>query len=261
MVYVHDANYYYDGDWSNSPTPTEPPMFVFDDPVPVPIANIGYEYQTGMKDTVINLNKTRATPYLNSIPFHLQDNRTKLEFDSFMYKVESATGGGTQTINFTKISTYQNFDNQVGGINVQNDFSKNPNMSPGMAVYKVGATNSPSDRTLVGYVNALVFINGQPATQSFYFTPTPTPSEPLYFVDDEPVIEPQINRLVYSKEWLETQKQKTNNPMSQHQGVGEDYLTSLDFRNNGKYDRLPNYVILKDGTIVEKLVPNESSNF
>jgi hypothetical protein len=31
-------------------------------------------------------------------------------------------------------------------------------------------------------------------------TPTPTPSEPLYFVDDEPVIEPQINRLVYSKD-------------------------------------------------------------
>jgi hypothetical protein len=29
--------------------------------------------------------------------------------------------------------------------------------------------------------------------------PTPTPSEPLYFVDDEPVIEPQLNRLVYSK--------------------------------------------------------------
>jgi len=24
--------------------------------------------------------------------------------------------------------------------------------------------------------------------------------------------------------------------------VGKDYLTSLDFRNNGKYDRLPNYV-------------------
>jgi hypothetical protein len=29
--------------------------------------------------------------------------------------------------------------------------------------------------------------------------PTPTPTEPLYFVDDEPVIEPQINRLVYTK--------------------------------------------------------------
>ena len=172
MVYVHDANYYYDGDWSNSPTPTEPPMFVFDDPIPVPIANIGYEYKTGMIEAGPD---TRATPYLNSIPFHLQDNRTKLEFDSFMYKVESATVGGTQTINFTKISTYQNFENQVGGINVQNDFSKNPNMSPGMAVYKVGATNSPSDRTLVGYVNALVFINEQPATQSFYFTPISTP--------------------------------------------------------------------------------------
>ena len=36
-------------------------------------------------------------------------------------------------------------------------------------------------------------------TVSEVITPTPTPSEPLYFVDDEPVIEPQINRLVYSK--------------------------------------------------------------
>lgn len=30
-------------------------------------------------------------------------------------------------------------------------------------------------------------------------TPIPTPSEPLYFVDDEPVIEQQLNRLVYTK--------------------------------------------------------------
>jgi hypothetical protein len=37
-------------------------------------------------------------------------------------------------------------------------------------------------------------------TVSEVITPTPTPSEPLYFVDDEPVIEPQINRLVYSKD-------------------------------------------------------------
>lgn len=33
-------------------------------------------------------------------------------------------------------------------------------------------------------------------------TPTPTPSEPIYFVDDEPILEekPQINRLVYTKD-------------------------------------------------------------
>lgn len=32
--------------------------------------------------------------------------------------------------------------------------------------------------------------------------PTPTPSEPIYFVDDEPILEekPQINRLVYKKD-------------------------------------------------------------
>lgn len=43
--------------------------------------------------------------------------------------------------------------------------------------------------------------------------------------------------------------------------VGKDYLVSLNFRNNGKYDRLPNYVILKDGSVVETLSPNKSSNF
>ena len=43
--------------------------------------------------------------------------------------------------------------------------------------------------------------------------------------------------------------------------VGEDYLTSLDFRNNGKYDRLPNYVILKDGSVVETLSPEKYSEF
>ena len=43
--------------------------------------------------------------------------------------------------------------------------------------------------------------------------------------------------------------------------VGKDYLTSLDFRNNGKYDRLPNYVILKDGSVVETLSPEKSSEF
>ena len=56
-------------------------------------------------------------------------------------------------------------------------------------------------------------------------------------------------------------KQKTLIILCHTSRVGEDYLTSLDFRNNGKYDRLPNYVILKNGTIVEKLIPNESSNF
>lgn len=42
---------------------------------------------------------------------------------------------------------------------------------------------------------------------------------------------------------------------------GKDYLASLDFRNNGKYDRLPNYVILKDGLIIETLLPNKPSEF
>ena len=169
MVYVHDANFYYAGTWGGTITPTNPPKFIFADPVPVPIANASYEYKTGMKDTGIY---TRATPYLNSIPFHLQDNRTKLEFDSFMYKIETVTGTGPQTINFKKIDTYQNFVNFPAAPNIQKDFDKNPNMSPGMGVYKVGATKSPSDTVLLGYVNELVPISGQPSLQSFIFTPS-----------------------------------------------------------------------------------------
>ena len=36
----------------------------------------------------------------------------------------------------------------------------------------------------------------------------------------------------------------------------EEYLTSLKFRYNSKYDKIPNYVITKDGTILQ-LLPNE----
>lgn len=43
--------------------------------------------------------------------------------------------------------------------------------------------------------------------------------------------------------------------------VGKDYLTSLNIRNNGKYDRLPNYVILKDGSVIETLPHNQTSNY
>ena len=170
MVYVHDANFYYDGTWGGTITPTTPPKFIFNDTTP--ITNDGYEYKTGMKDTIINGSYTRATPYLNSIPFHLQDNRTKLEFDSFMYKIETVIGTGPQTVNFKKIDTYQNFVNFPAAPNIQKDFDKNPNMSPGMGVYKVGVTKSPSDTVLLGYVNALVPISGQPSLQSFIFTPS-----------------------------------------------------------------------------------------
>jgi hypothetical protein len=170
MVYVHDANFYYDGTWGGTITPTNPPKFIFSNTTP--ITNDAYEYKTGMKDTIINGSYTRATPYLNSIPFHLQDNRTRLEFDSFMYKVETVTGTGPQTINFKKIDTYQNFVNFSAAPNIQKDFNKNPNMSPGMGVYKVGITKSPSDTVLLGYVDELIPIAGQPSLQSFIFTPS-----------------------------------------------------------------------------------------
>ena len=42
----------------------------------------------------------------------------------------------------------------------------------------------------------------QPVIQNEPIEVTPTPSEPIYFVDDEPILEekPQINRLVYKKD-------------------------------------------------------------
>jgi hypothetical protein len=55
----------------------------------------------------------------------------------------------------------------------------------------IDLTNEPVSDTVTDTVSDTV---------SEIITPTPTPSEPLYFVDDEPVIEPQINRLVYSKD-------------------------------------------------------------
>ena len=42
--------------------------------------------------------------------------------------------------------------------------------------------------------------------------------------------------------------------------IGE-YLISLKFRNSGKYDKLPHYVITRDGKLLEILSPNYSSNY
>jgi len=59
-------------------------------------------------------------------------------------------------------------------------------------------TDSEVDKELEQYID----LTNEPVSDTVteVITPTPTPSEPLYFVDDEPVIEPQINRLVYSKD-------------------------------------------------------------
>ena len=42
--------------------------------------------------------------------------------------------------------------------------------------------------------------------------------------------------------------------------IGE-YLISLKFRNSGKYDKLPHYVLTRDGRLLEILSPNYSSNY
>lgn len=41
----------------------------------------------------------------------------------------------------------------------------------------------------------------------------------------------------------------------------EDYLTSLLFRNNSKYDKIPNYVISRDGGVMQLLPDQSYSNF
>ena len=41
----------------------------------------------------------------------------------------------------------------------------------------------------------------------------------------------------------------------------EEYLTSLKFRYNGKYDKIPNYLITKNGTILQLLPDTGYSNY
>lgn len=42
--------------------------------------------------------------------------------------------------------------------------------------------------------------------------------------------------------------------------VGE-YLTSLEFRYNAKFDRIPNYVVSRDGRVIQLIPENSYSNF
>ena len=42
--------------------------------------------------------------------------------------------------------------------------------------------------------------------------------------------------------------------------VGE-YLTSLKFRCNGKYDKIPHYVITKEGKVLQLLPDNGYTNY
>jgi uncharacterized protein (TIGR02145 family) len=141
MVYVHDANFYYDGVWGGTISPTQPPKFIFTSTTP--ITNVGYEYKTGMQDTVINNSYVRATPYLDSIPFHLQDNRTRLKFSSVMYKITVVTAGpsSSQIITFgaTGAPYNEQLNNSIQAPNVQRVYDRNDNMSPGMTVWKVPA--------------------------------------------------------------------------------------------------------------------------
>jgi hypothetical protein len=41
----------------------------------------------------------------------------------------------------------------------------------------------------------------------------------------------------------------------------EDYLTSLEFRYNMKYDKVPNFIITREGKILQLLPETDNSNF
>ena len=41
----------------------------------------------------------------------------------------------------------------------------------------------------------------------------------------------------------------------------EEYLTSLNFRYNSKYDRIPNYVVTRTGKVLQLLSDVSHSNF
>jgi len=155
MVYVHDANFYYDGTWGGTITPTNPPKFIFSNTTP--ITNNAYEYRTGMIDTPINGSVQRATPYLDSIPFHLQDNRTRLTFSSVMYKTTIATPlvSGSQVITFGALGAPYNDQllNPPLQPNIQRVYNENNNMSPGMTVWKVDPVKkSPSSAEEIGKI-------------------------------------------------------------------------------------------------------------
>jgi len=60
---------------------------------------------------------------------------------------------------------------------------------------------------------------------------------------------------------MSEKKQLTRIILTNTKRVGEDYLKSLEFRNNGNYDRKPNYVILKNGKVINTLKVGSSTNF
>jgi len=158
MVYVHDANYYYEGDWDYTGTnPLTPPKFVFDAPI-VPLLNEAVEYQTGLEEP--SDDTSRGVPYLNSIPFHLQDNRTKLEYTSKTYKVTSiVTDPLDPTIQTVTFGADPKYVTSVNGYNAPID---NPNMSDGLRVKKLGADGTPDGASEIGYISALEINPVQP---------------------------------------------------------------------------------------------------
>jgi uncharacterized protein (TIGR02145 family) len=170
MVYVHDANFYYDGTWGGTITPTNPPKFIFNNTTP--ITNDAYEYKTGMTDGAILNPYVKATPYLDSIPFHLQDNRTRLKFSSEMYKITVVTAGSgsSQIITFGALGAPYNDQliNSIQAPNIQQVYDRNDNMSPGMTVWKVPQdVKSPSAAVEVGRIETIT------NNTTFRFNPTP----------------------------------------------------------------------------------------
>jgi hypothetical protein len=57
----------------------------------------------------------------------------------------------------------------------------------------------------------------------------------------------------------DTNKDKRQIILYHSSRIAEEYLTSLKYRGNGKYEKIPNFFIDKEGKILELLKPEETS--
>lgn len=60
---------------------------------------------------------------------------------------------------------------------------------------------------------------------------------------------------------LGKQKKKKQIILSHTSMEGDEYIASLSFRHNGKFDRIPNYLIKRDGSIIQLMCDLCFSNF
>jgi N-acetyl-anhydromuramyl-L-alanine amidase AmpD len=64
-----------------------------------------------------------------------------------------------------------------------------------------------------------------------------------------------------SNNFVGTNQNKTQIILTQTSRDVEEYLTSLKYRMNGKFPRIPHYVVAKDGSVIQTLSEEQYSDF